>query len=65
MYRNLHSQCAELFSFAYADNLDNSDANKSITSSKNDGDNTELTTLGMYRNKTLVPVYLIIKVAII
>ena len=43
---------SELFSFAYGDTVDNSDANKSITSSKNDGDNTELTTLGMYRNKT-------------
>ena len=51
MYRNIHFQCTELFSFAYVD--DYSDDNKGIPSSKNDGDNKELTTLGMYRNKTL------------
>ena len=53
MYENIHFQCAELFSFAYTDNLDNPDDNKYITSSKNDGDNIELTTFGMCRNKTL------------
>ena len=34
MYGNIHFQCAELFSFAYADNLDNPDDNKYITSRK-------------------------------
>ena len=53
VYRNIHFQCTELFSFAYVDDLDYSDDNKDIPSSKNDGDNKELTTLGMYRNKTL------------